>query len=72
MKYCTAIDTGHGFITSADRVNFNIEGKPCNIWITDDSLAATQWAERNSATPTTQAAAEALWAALPPAQVLPL
>lgn len=72
MKYWTSINTGHGFITSDDRGNFNVEGKPCNIWITDDNLAATQWAERNSATPTTKTAAEELWAALPPEPVMPL
>ena len=65
MKYWTAITTGYGFITNDDRTNFSIEGKPCNIWVTDDSLAATQWATRNEALPTTQSAAEALWAALP-------
>ena len=65
MKYWTAMNTGFGFITAEDRANFSIEGKPCNIWVTEDNLAARQWAARNTATETTQAEAEALWAALP-------
>ncbi len=66
MKYWTAINTGYGFITNHDRINFNIEGKPLNIWITDVNQAAHQWAERNNAIEITQAEAEALLASLPP------
>lgn len=72
MKYWNAINTGTGFITSDDRGNFHIEGMPCDVWITDDNFAATQWAERNNAALITQQEAEALWAALPPPQELPL
>ena len=72
MKYYTAINTGYGFLTSEDRTGFAIEGKPLNIWVVEDNLHAASWATRVGATEIPQAEAEALWAAMPPAQEMRL
>lgn len=71
MKYWRAINTGYGFITSEDRSNFTIEGKPADIWITDDNFAANEWASRVGAQPITQSEAEAILAAIPQTTVMP-
>lgn len=65
MKYWRALNTGYGFITSEDRSNFAIEGKPGDVWITEDNFAASEWATRVNAQSITQAEANAILAALP-------
>lgn len=65
MKYWTAYNTGYGFITYDDRARFTIAGYPADVWVTDDSAAATEWAARNNAASVTKAEAQALIDALP-------
>lgn len=69
--YFQAYNTGDGFITHEDRARFEISGKPLDLWWTDGSQAAQDWATRNNATPISTAEAEALIAALP-VQEMPL
>ncbi len=74
MKYCTATNTGAGFITWNESVGLNIYGYPGNVWVTlkDD----TSWITRvggvektlTEAQATTDAAvtqAQTEWDALP-------
>lgn len=66
MKYCTATNTGTGFITSEDHTNFAIVGFTENLWGTDGSAAADEWVARVGGTPITVIQAQAIIDAFPP------
>ena len=65
-QYCTATNTGKGFITNEDRGQFFIAGHPGNVWIVGgnnngtEKLAASAWINRVSATNKTKIQAQAL------------
>ena len=64
-RYCTATDTGKGFITHQDRSDFYLSGIG-NIWVIGpnangtDNLKASAWLDRVSATSKTKAEAQAI------------
>jgi len=64
-KYCTATNTGKGFITHQDRHDFYLSGIG-NIWVIGpnangtDNLKASAWLSRVNATSKTKAEAQAI------------
>jgi len=58
--YCTATNTGKGFITYKDRYDFYLAGHPGEVWILSDKPKATAWINRVSGTAKTQVEAQAI------------
>ena len=74
MKYCTATNTGAGFITWNESVGLNIYGYPGNVWVTlkDDTSWITRVGGVEKTLPAAQATTDAAdtqaqteWDALP-------
>ncbi len=59
-QYAIGLNTGIGFITHFDRETFKVEGFNPNVWVIDDSAAATAWIARNNLAVSTKVAAQAL------------
>lgn len=59
-QYAIGLNTGIGFITHPDREAFEVEGFPADVWVVNDSAAATAWIARNSLALSTKSAAQAL------------
>ena len=81
FKYCTATNTGKGFITHENSKNFYISGKPGDVWVLGNNNAAAIWIA-NKATEKTKseaqaivdaeiASAQAAWDALPDEEKAP-
>jgi len=58
MKYATAINTGLGFITHADKELDHLSGHPGQVWCVGDANLA--WIARHSGTAKTKAEAQAI------------
>ena len=74
MKYCTATNTGAGFITWNESIGLNIYGYPGNVWVTvkDDTSWITRvggvektLTEAQAITNTAVADAQTAWDAAP-------
>lgn len=59
-QYIQATNTGVGFITHDDRDAFTIQGFLDDLWVTDDSDAATAWIARVGGTTMNRDSAQAL------------
>ena len=65
-KYCTATNTGKGFITHQDRKDFFIRGEPGDVWILGcnangtDNDQASAWVNRVNGANKTKVEAQAL------------
>ena len=80
--YCTATNTGKGFITSEDSNTFYLTSHPGNVWVLENSAAGVSWINRVTGTAKTKAEAQAIvdgimetaqadWDALPEAEKAP-
>ena len=80
--YCTATNTGKGFITHHDRNMFNIEGHIGNVWVVENNNHGISWINRVDGTAKLKADAQAIvdglieeqqtaWDALPEAEKAP-
>ena len=80
--YCTATNTGKGFVTHHDRNAFNLSGHPGDVWVVDNTAAGISWINRVSGTAKVKADAQAIvdgkmdeaqaaWDALPEAEKAP-
>jgi hypothetical protein len=59
--YCTATNTGNGFITGLDKEHFFIEGYiPGNVWVVGDNTYGSSWITQVSGTSQTHEEAQAL------------
>ena len=58
--YCTATNTGKGFVTYQDRMNFYVSGHSGDVWVVGDTEKGALWVSRNSGTPKTTAEAQAI------------
>ena len=58
--YCTATNTGKGFITTQDYTNFFLSGHDGDVWVVEDNEKGALWVSRNSGTPKTTAEAQAI------------
>tara|TARA_R110000751_G_C13741495_1_gene477486 strand:+ start:508 stop:792 length:285 start_codon:yes stop_codon:yes gene_type:complete len=44
--YCTATNTGKGFFTHQDRLDFHLEGHPGAVWIVGNNAEGHAWIVR--------------------------
>lgn len=61
--YCTATNTGKGFITHAEQENeqpLNAKGFPGNVWIVNDNATGRNWLTKVNGVLKTKAEAQAL------------
>ena len=58
--YCTATNTGKGFVTHHDRNAFNLSGHPGDVWVVDNTAAGISWINRVSGTAKLKAEARAI------------
>tara|TARA_R100001132_G_C3246864_1_gene75511 strand:+ start:237 stop:533 length:297 start_codon:yes stop_codon:yes gene_type:complete len=58
--YCTATNTGKGFFTHQDRVDFYLHGCPGDVWIVGDNSKGSAWIDRVSGTIKTKAEAQTI------------
>ena len=58
--YCTATNTGKGFITHQDRGDFYIRGFIANVWVVEKNLAGANWISRVSGVSKTHAEAKTI------------
>jgi len=58
--YCTATNTGKGFITHQDRGDFYIRGFLANVWVVEKNLAGANWISRVSGTSKTYTEAKTI------------
>ena len=59
-KYCVAEDSGNGFITARERMEFHLSGHPGNVWVVSDNLYGNAWIRRNNAVVKTKEDAQAI------------
>jgi hypothetical protein len=81
FKYCTATNTGKGFITHEDSRNFYISGKPGDVWVLENNNNAAIWiadkatektkSEAQAIVDAEIASAQAAWDALPDEEKAP-
>ena len=58
--YCTATNTGKGFITSEDSNTFYLTSHPGNVWVVDDNIFGDVWLGKVSGANKTKAEAQAI------------
>jgi len=58
--YCTATNTGKGFITHHDRNMFNIEGHIGDVWVVENNNHGISWINRVGGTAKVKADAQAI------------
>jgi hypothetical protein len=59
--YCTATNTGSGFVTGLDREHFFLEGFiPGNVWVVGDNTHGSAWITQVSGTSKTKEEAQTL------------
>tara|TARA_Y100001951_G_C11272917_1_gene259965 strand:+ start:352 stop:654 length:303 start_codon:yes stop_codon:yes gene_type:complete len=58
--YCTATNSGKGFITGSDRNLFNIEEHVGDVWVVENNNYGISWINRVSGTAKVKADAQAI------------
>ena len=58
--YCTATNTGKGFITHQDRADFYIRGFVGNVWVVEKNLKSAEWISRVTGTSKTHSEAQTI------------
>tara|TARA_Y100000004_G_C8907470_1_gene409383 strand:+ start:540 stop:860 length:321 start_codon:yes stop_codon:yes gene_type:complete len=58
--YCTATNTGKGFITHQDRHDFYIRGFIANVWVVEKNTEGANWIARVSGVAKTHAEAKTI------------
>tara|TARA_B100000424_G_C22584062_1_gene328060 strand:- start:95 stop:415 length:321 start_codon:yes stop_codon:yes gene_type:complete len=58
--YCTATNSGKGFITHQDRHDFFIRGFEGNVWVVEKNIEGAAWISRVSGTSKTYTEAQAI------------
>jgi len=58
--YCTATNTGVGFVTSTDRNSFYLSGHPGDVWVVGNNNAGISWINRVEGTAKLKADAQAI------------
>ena len=58
--YCTATNSGKGFITHQDRNDFFIKGFEGNVWVVEKNIQGAAWISRVSGTSKTYDEAQAI------------
>ena len=58
--YGTATNTGKGFFTREDRLNFFLRGYPANVWVVGNNEKGALWLAEKNGVEKTKAEAQAL------------
>jgi len=58
--YGTATNTGKGFFTHEDRLNFFLRGFPANVWVVGNNEKGALWLAEKNGVEKTKAEAQAL------------
>ena len=58
--YCTATNTGKGFITSEDSNTYYITSHPGNVWVLENNTAGVSWINRVEGARKTKEEAQAI------------
>ena len=58
--YGTATNTGKGFFTHQDRLNFYLAGHPANVWVIGNNVEGARWLAEKNGVEKTKAEAQAL------------
>ena len=58
--YGTATNTGKGFFTHQDRLNFFLRGYPANVWVVGNNEKGALWLAEKNCVEKTKAEAQAL------------
>ena len=58
--YCTATNTGKGFFTHQDRIDFFLRGNPGDVWVVGDNSKGAAWINRVNGTLKTKAEAQTI------------
>ena len=58
--YGTATNTGKGFFTHEDRLNFFLRGYPANVWVVGNNEKGALWLAEKTGVEKTKAEAQAL------------
>jgi len=58
--YGTATNTGKGFFTHEDRLNFFLRGYPANVWVVGNNEKGALWLAEKNGVEKTKAEAQAL------------
>ena len=58
--YGTATNTGKGFFTHQDRLNFFLRGYPANVWVVGNNEKGALWLAEKNGVEKTKAEAQAL------------
>ena len=58
--YCTATNSGKGFITHSDRNNFSISGHAGDVWVVGNTNHGISWINRVGGTAKLKAEAQAI------------
>ena len=59
-KYCVTTNSGKGFFTARERMEFHLSEHPGNIWVVGDNLYGNAWIRRNNAIVKTKSEAQAI------------
>ena len=59
-KYCVAEDSGNGFITARERMEFHLSGHPGNVWVVGDNIYGDAWIKKVGGNIKTKAEAQAI------------
>ena len=60
FKYCTATNTGKGFITHKDSSRFSISGYPGDVWVLSYNHYTLEWINRVNGTQKTKEEAQTI------------
>ena len=58
--YGTATNTGKGFFTHQDRLNFYLAGHPANVWVIGNNVEGARWLAEKNGVEKTKSEAQAL------------
>jgi hypothetical protein len=58
--YATVTNTGKGFFTHQDRLDFYLSGHPANVWVIGNNEKGAAWLSKKNGVEKTKAEAEAL------------
>ena len=59
-KYCVAENSGKGFFTARERMEFYLSGHPGNVWVVGDNIYGDAWIKKVNGDVKTKSEAQAI------------
>ena len=59
-KYCVTTNSGKGFFTARERMEFHLSGHPGNVWVVGDNIYGNAWIKKVSGDVKTKSEAQAI------------